>query len=341
MWDCPKWDCTLQSKPEEANRLGNGAQGIVYSTKAGEPPLVLKYSDDYNSLYREYEYAARAEGPYTVKVCGVCQNVHGPRNYLMGMQPLKYTVNMPKGGFAGGWILHPEDIMIFSRQMIDAINFIHSRGVVHRDIKVDNMMIDEDNHIKLVDFGLAMIRDEPDSRWVGSPGYTPPENHEIVERAFDRGGIETPWLSLEDSLSFTTNMIERLKTTYKDIRDSMSAFDLGRAQDLWSLGIVMLGYASNKDPEYFDEQWRKYIDIERFSWRDYDTLEPTELVSKVWKDIPYHMKNYEMMLRVLLDPHPMRRLANADKAIFSALGIHYNPVGDDDAPSKRRRHSSV
>src|SRR3984893_16485527 len=40
-------------------------------------------------------------------------------------------------------------------RILDALDYIHSRGVVHRDLKPENVMVDEQDNIKLIDFGIA------------------------------------------------------------------------------------------------------------------------------------------------------------------------------------------
>lgn len=43
------------------------------------------------------------------------------------------------------------------RQVLDALNFIHSKGIVHRDLKPENILMDSDMNIKITDFGLAVF----------------------------------------------------------------------------------------------------------------------------------------------------------------------------------------
>jgi len=61
-------------------------------------------------------------------------------------------------------------------QLMDALSHVHSKGVAHRDMKLDNLMIDANGKVKIIDFGLCKTggAEECDGR-LGSTEYCAPE----------------------------------------------------------------------------------------------------------------------------------------------------------------------
>ena len=75
------------------------------------------------------------------------------------------------------------EIQFFGAQLAMAIQFLHSVGVVHRDIKLENIFIDGDGYIKLGDFGMAknIGADGRTFSVCGSFNYMAPEMLKIIE----------------------------------------------------------------------------------------------------------------------------------------------------------------
>lgn len=64
-------------------------------------------------------------------------------------------------------------------QVLDVLEFAHSRGISHRDIKPSNIMIDEHGRVKVIDFGIAKGETDPSmtavNAYAGTPDYMAPE----------------------------------------------------------------------------------------------------------------------------------------------------------------------
>ena len=70
-----------------------------------------------------------------------------------------------------------EDVSRFTKSLLEVLDYIHSKNIVHRDLKLENIMMTSENNFsfKLIDFGLAYLSPHPQSQRCGSPGYIAPE----------------------------------------------------------------------------------------------------------------------------------------------------------------------
>mmetsp|Transcript_16799 Transcript_16799/g.11934 ORF Transcript_16799/g.11934 Transcript_16799/m.11934 type:complete len:122 (+) Transcript_16799:449-814(+) len=69
------------------------------------------------------------------------------------------------------------------KQILLALNHIHSRNMMHRDIKLDNIMFDLDKNVYLVDFGLAVQTKRKVTELAGTAYYMAPE---VINGSYDQ-----------------------------------------------------------------------------------------------------------------------------------------------------------
>jgi serine/threonine protein kinase len=67
---------------------------------------------------------------------------------------------------------------LYIAEVILALQYLHSNGIIYRDLKPDNIIIANDGHLKLTDFGLSKENAEQDftsNSFVGTYAYAAPE----------------------------------------------------------------------------------------------------------------------------------------------------------------------
>jgi serine/threonine protein kinase len=84
-------------------------------------------------------------------------------------------------------ILSIDKAIHYTRQLLAGVSRLHHDGILHRDIKPYNLLITEEDSVKICDFGLSTLRGEkaagPENLKVGSPFYAAPEQEERPDQA--------------------------------------------------------------------------------------------------------------------------------------------------------------
>lgn len=216
------------------DRLGEAGQAVIYrAVLPGLPQeVVIKLSkkqvgrrEAKERLMEEARFLANVEHPHVARVrdLDVCED----RPFLV----LDYIRGVNLAQYAAGRTLQPREIATLMAKAARGVAAAHERGVLHKDLKPANIMIDEAGEPRVIDFGMAQLCDAWSSetevsRYVaGTPQYMAPEQA--------RG----------------------------------EAQELGRASDVFALGAVLYYLLAGKPPFPGDDP---YEALERAAFAQFD-----------------------------------------------------------------------
>ncbi len=171
---------------EILRELGRGSMGTVY---LGRDPKInrevaiktLKYAEvgpaDVDQVktrfFREAEAAGKLSHPDIVSIYDVGEEhdmAYIAMELLSGWNLTRFC--------KPGHLLPINQVLSIIADVAAALDYAHNQGVIHRDIKPDNIMLLEDGRIKVTDFGIALVVDASKTRTgivLGTPNYMSPE----------------------------------------------------------------------------------------------------------------------------------------------------------------------
>jgi eukaryotic-like serine/threonine-protein kinase len=169
--------------------LGQGAMGVVYEamdtrlnrTVAIKTVLRSHLADETTAneyatrFEREAQAAARLSHPHVVTVFDFGE--HEDISYIV-MEFVRGR-ELNQAFESGDTFSLPEAVRIM-RELLLALDYAHQQGIVHRDVKPANVMLDPAGGVKLTDFGVARVANATQDRTmpgtlVGTPSYMSPE----------------------------------------------------------------------------------------------------------------------------------------------------------------------
>ena len=180
--------------------LGSGAFGKVVlgkhiitgetvAIKILDKKILNKTPEDYDLVKKEMSILKLVKHKYIIQLYEILQTekyIFIVMEYCEGKDFMDYIIsknNLPES-----------EALKYFQQLINALFYLHSQNIAHRDIKIDNILLDHNKNLKLIDFGLSTkyqenkLLDQP----CGTIVYSAPE---VLEGKLYHGMLADIWSS--------------------------------------------------------------------------------------------------------------------------------------------------
>lgn len=141
----------------------------VYALKTVSKRKILFY-DLYENLQLEKQILLKTDHPFIMKLVKTFKDnkrIYFLTEYIPGMDLFDVILARPK--------LAPEEIQFYLGALTLALEHLHERKIVYRDLKPENVMVNGQGYPKLIDFGSARILHGHTYTLLGTPHYMAPE----------------------------------------------------------------------------------------------------------------------------------------------------------------------
>lgn len=174
--------------------LGSGAQSSILQIRRNEDGgnyalKVVSFSNSEELKFKEqalheYRVAQMLDHPNLIKIYAL----ESVKDWLFREKKLNMLIEYVDGKTLdeAPRLNFPRAVQAFE-QIASGLTHMHKKGVFHADIKPNNIMLSRAGKVKIIDFGLSWIKEEPKDRVQGTPEYIAPEQakHKMVNDRTD------------------------------------------------------------------------------------------------------------------------------------------------------------
>lgn len=171
----------LKHRFQFVKTLGRGTYGkvkLATEIETGEqvaiksiPKSKIENAEDLRRIRQEIQIMAALDHPHIINIKEVFES----------KDKIVLVMDYASGGELYDYInsdsLTPEEARRFFQQIVSAIYYCHKNNIVHRDLKLENVLLDDNHNVKIADFGLSSVFDHNNLLYTycGSPLYASPE----------------------------------------------------------------------------------------------------------------------------------------------------------------------
>eukprot|EP01016_Furgasonia_blochmanni_P055827 TRINITY_DN9404_c0_g1_i7.p1 TRINITY_DN9404_c0_g1~~TRINITY_DN9404_c0_g1_i7.p1 ORF type:complete len:557 (-),score=52.58 TRINITY_DN9404_c0_g1_i7:651-2321(-) len=295
--------------------LGRGSYGEVmmvrkvdtgqqFAMKIIDKNFLSKEKKQYQ-VYVEREVLTKLRHPNVIKLYYSFQDRH----------KLYFVVELMDGGEFSDYLrvhrkLEKDQIRFYAAEITNILEYLHSKGIAHRDLKPGNLMLNRDGHLKVIDFGTARF-------FLSESGNELFKN--LIKNQQNNQRRDSGEYDYEHKQTF-------VGTAEYVSPEMLNDEDTGKEADLWALGCIIFEMFVGETPFRDDNE---YLTFQRIKNLDY----------KLPQNMPDDMKS---LVSSLLKRDPRERLGAGERGTandYAALkrhpffaGIDFENIHNERAP---------
>lgn len=263
---------SINSKYKVTRKIGSGGMAEIYlaydrdtgkrvAIKILHPSKSGSYADKKRFQY-EIKLTAKVDSPFVVKIFDWNwdeKSQYIVMEYIEGETLKQYVQSKTR--------LTVDECVEFSKQLALGMYAIHNAGIIHRDIKSTNIIVDAHGQIKIIDFGIAITDDSErltrTDNIVGSPQYIAPELIE-KEPPSERSDIYSLGILMFEML--TGNVPFNEKTPFETVKMHQSSV-VPQVNKIFpnipqSLANVIIKSTAREKGKRYEDMYKMFEDLD-------------------------------------------------------------------------------